>query len=145
MEKKSLPASLFSTEIFLKDFRLQMKTFGIQTSWRNSKETGYQVPGSIVLLVIILFSCHMTKKYMDMVMENSLSFTDRISRISTLISTWTVPLGFGDSSFWQSRGRHQPSTHFSFPQKIQKIIISTFRKLQDTFNCVTVKSLVCWS
>ena len=76
-----------------------MKTFGIQRSCRNSKETGYQKPGSMVLFVSILLSCHMTEKYMDMVMENSLSFTDKISKISTLMSTWTAPFGVGDSNF----------------------------------------------
>ena len=64
-----------------------MKIFGIQRYSRKSSETGYQKPGSTVLLVTILLSCHITEKYMDMVMENSLSLTDRMSRIVTSMST----------------------------------------------------------
>ena len=35
-----------------------MNTFGIQRSFRNSRDTGYQNPGSTVLLVQILKQIH---------------------------------------------------------------------------------------
>ena len=47
-----------------------------------------------------LLSCHWTLKYIDIVIENSLSLMERMSRISTSMSTWTAPSGMGDSSFW---------------------------------------------
>ena len=53
-----------------------------------------------VFSVCHLLSCHWTLKYMLMVMENSLSLMERMSRISTSISTLTAPSGIGDSSFW---------------------------------------------
>ena len=76
-----------------------MNTLGIQRSLRNSRDTGYQNPGSIVLFVTILLSCHITLKYMDILIENSLSLTERMSRISTLMSTLTGESGLGDSNF----------------------------------------------